>query len=160
MSPKQRAGASLERPMALVVIEAGAAWPAFLTSEQLAGDCDVLVQQADESFVALKRRVMTRIRKLSSEGKSVLLGVVATGTNDSEQAMECRYQMARALIVARAVRDAELVLVAGEGSPREDLVALAATLCTGLVGADFGVRVRSTRESSTGRAPAIYGRAA
>jgi len=148
MITKQRAAASLERTVSLVVIEAGATWPAFLTSEHLAADCDVLVQQPDESFVTFKRRVVSRIRKLASEGKSVSLGVLSTGPNVSEQALEGRHLIARALVLARATNRAELVLVAGEASPRDNLFALAETLCAGLVGADFGVRVRAGQSYS------------
>ena len=138
----------LERPITLVVIEAGAAWPAFLTHEQLASGCDVLVQQAEESFVAFTRRVLTRIRMLSSRGEAVAFGVIATGTSGSEQAMHCRCQIARALAVARATRSAELVFVAGAASPHYDVVALAATLGA-LAGPDFVVRVRATGESDS-----------
>jgi hypothetical protein len=152
MSTQHRAGSEagvrLERPISLVVIEAGAAWPAFLTHKRLAPDCDVLVQQAEESFVALTRRVLARIRMLSSEGEAVALGVIATGTNGSEQAMECRYRIARALVLARATRSAELVFVAGAASPYDDLSALAAALGP-LAGADFAVRVRLTGESDS-----------
>jgi hypothetical protein len=132
-----------QRPIALVVLEAGAAWPTFLTRERLASDCDVLIQQPDESFALLTRRVLARVQRLSLEGRSIALGVIATGKDGSEQAMESRCRIARALVVARTTQSAELVLIAGEASPRHELSALAATLRAGLSGSDFVVRVRS-----------------
>jgi hypothetical protein len=145
MSTKHRAGRvgmGLKRPISLVVIEAGASWPGFLNHERLAPDCDVLAQQPDESFVALTRRVIARIRALTSEGCTVVLGVIATGIDGSGQALECRYRIGRALVAARGA-SAELVFAASDASPRYDLFALAAALHEGVGGIDFAVSVRA-----------------
>jgi hypothetical protein len=133
---------SLERTTSVVVIEAGAPWPAFIEREHHAPDRDVLSQQLDESSGDFTRRVVARLRTLSSAKITVGLGILAAGMDRSESAVQNRYRIARALVEARAAQGAELALVAAGKEPRHDLFALAGLVCGGLTNTDLTVRVR------------------
>ena len=132
----------VERTTSVVVIEAGAPWPAFVEQEQRAPDRDVLSQQIDESSAAFARRVVNRLGTLSSAGITVGLGILAAGMDRADAAVQNRYRIARALVEARAAQGAELVLVAAGKEPRHDLFALAGLVCGGLTSTDLTVRVR------------------
>ena len=139
----------VERTTSVVVIEAGAPWPAFVEQEQRAPDRDVLSQQLDENSTAFARRVVNRLRTLSSAGITVSLGILAAGMDRSDAAVQNRYRIARALVEARAEQSPELVLVASGREPRHDLFALAGLVCGGLNSADLTVRVRSVDKPET-----------
>jgi hypothetical protein len=139
MRPKD----GLERTTSLVVIEAGAPWPAFIEGQHHTHDRDVLSQQLDESSADFARRVVVRLRTLSSAKITVGLGILAAGMDRSESAVQNRYRIARALVEARAAQGAELVLVAAGREPRHDLFALAGLVCGGLSGTDLTVKVRT-----------------
>src|SRR6185503_18698908 len=63
---QMRSSEHLERTTSVVVIEAGAPWPAFIERQHHAPDRDLLSQQLDETSAAFARRVVARLRALSS----------------------------------------------------------------------------------------------
>ena len=132
------------RALSLVVIEAGARWPAFdVDRQRLAPDCVVISQQQSEPDPSFAQRVIGRVAALQSKGNSLRLAIVATRSSQSPKALDARSRIARSLVVASAKGPAELVLVgsAAKGT-RHDLFAIAGALCDGLAGADVVVRVR------------------
>ena len=141
----------VERTTSVLVIEAGAPWPAF-ERQHLTPDRDVLSQQNDESSAAFTRRVVARLGALSSAKVAVQHAILAAGMDGSEAAVQNRYRIARALVEARAAQGAELVLVAAGREPRHDLFALAGLVCGGLSGTDLTVSVRSL-DRGEARAP-------
>ncbi len=144
-----RSSEHLERTTSVVVIEAGAPWPAFIERQHHAPDRDLLSQQLDETSAAFARRVVARLRALSSANVTVGLGILAAGMDRSEAAVQNRYRIARALVEARAAQGAELTLVASGREPRHDLFALAGLVCGGLSGTDLTVRVRTVDKSES-----------
>jgi hypothetical protein len=146
-SPEQ-----LKRTTSVVVIEAGAPWPAFLEQEHHGPDRDVLSQQRDESSADFARRVVGRLRTLSAAKITVGLGILAVGMDRTDAAVQNRYRIARALVEARATQGSELTLVAAGLAPRHDLFALAGLVCGELSGSDLTVKVR-TVEKTEPRAP-------
>lgn len=132
------------RPVSLVVMEAGAVWPQDVVGTTHAdADCVVLGQNEGEGQIGFSKRVAERVRELVSKGASLRLGVVSAGENRSEEALDARYRITRALAAAQPqTARAELVLVARESDkPRHDLFGLAGVLCEAL-GSSGTVRVK------------------
>lgn len=149
--------------MSIVVLEAGAAWPAWLTEYQrLAPNAVVIAQARAESPDAFRSRVVHRIAEAtSSSGARVRVGVIVAGDSLAEDRLPLREGVARAILkIMRPGTEAELVL-AGEGhdsgdGARHELFALAGLLCEELGGTKVSVRVRfSTGKSGVMRTLAV-----
>lgn len=140
--------------MSIVVLEAGAAWPAWLGEYQrLAPNAVVIVQARAEELEPFKSRVIHRIDEVtSSSGARVRVGVMVSAPQVAEDRRAFRESVARAILkVIDAGGDAELVL-AGDGQDgdpaRHELFALAGALCEELGGTKVNVCVRFSNSKS------------
>ena len=134
--------------MSIVVLEAGAAWPAWLTEYQrLAPNAVVIAQARSELPDAFRSRVVHRISEAtSSKSARVRIGVIVAGDSPDDARLALREQVARAILKAMGtLHEAELVL-AGDAQelerPRHELFGLAGALCQELGGTSVSVKVR------------------
>jgi hypothetical protein len=140
--------------MSIVVLEAGAAWPAWLAEYQrLAPNAVVIAQAAAEAPDAFQARVLHRVAEASnSSGARVRVGVMVVADFAGQQRSSLRQNVARALLKAMGkTHEAELVLGGDseelDGS-RHEMFALAGTLCEELGGTKVSVRVRFSNGKS------------
>jgi hypothetical protein len=140
--------------MSIVVLEAGAAWPAWLTEYQrLAPNAVVIAQARSEEPEAFRARVVHRITEATtSSGARVRVGVIIAGDSSDEARLPLRENVARAILKVMApAREAELVL-AGDGQEMDDsrheLFELAGALCEELGGTQVSVKVRFSNGKS------------
>ena len=134
--------------MSIVVLEAGASWPPWLTEYQrLAPNAVVIAQAATESGDVFEKRVLHRISEAAqTEGMRVRVGVIVSADQTGEDRSGLRDNVARALLHAMSTgHEAELVLASDSdelGVFRHELFALAGSLCEELTGSRINVRVR------------------
>jgi hypothetical protein len=140
--------------MSIVVLEAGAAWPAWLTEYQrLAPNAVVIAQARTEAPDTFRARVVHRIAEATtSSGARVRVGVIVAGDSPDEARLSLRENVARAILKVMApAREAELVL-AGDGhdmdDSRQELFELAGALCEELGGTQVSVNVRFSNGKS------------
>jgi hypothetical protein len=141
--------------MSIVVLEAGAAWPAWLTEYQkLAPNAVVIAQARSESCESLGARVAHRVGEaLNDDGVRVRVGVIVAADVDGESRGAARESIARTLIRAMRAQSGEADLVlAGDNddleASRHELFALTGTLCEELGGSKVSVRVRFSNAKS------------
>jgi hypothetical protein len=135
--------------MSIVVLEAGAAWPAWLTEYQrLAPNAVVIAQASAESAELFQARVVHRVEEATAPSRSarVRVGVVVAADHPEQKRVALRENVARCLIKAMGtVEEGELVL-AGDSNEleqsRHELFELAGVLCEELAGKRVNVRVR------------------
>jgi len=134
--------------MSIVVLEAGATWPSWLSEYQkLAPNAVVIAQARAEAIDAFRTRVIHRITEATtSSGAEVRVGVIVTAGSLEEARFMFRESVARAILeVMGSSTEAELVL-AGEGHDgdpaRQELFTLAGALCEQPGGTKVNVRVR------------------
>ena len=143
--------------MSIVVLEAGAIWPAWLSEYQrLAPNAVVIAQARAETFDAFRTRVIHRVEEATtSSGARVRVGVLVSAVGVGEDRLEFREGVARAMLrVMGSNGEAELVLAGDghEGDPaRHELFALAGALCEELGGTQVNVRVRFAGKSGVMR---------
>jgi hypothetical protein len=140
--------------MSIVVLEAGAAWPPWLTEYQrLAPNAVVIAQAATEAAEIFQTRVLHRVAEAAANsGARVRVGVIVSVDSPTQQRVMLRQNVARALLKAMGTaHEAELVL-AGDSeeleASRHQLFALAGTLCEELGGTLVNVRVRFSNSKS------------
>jgi hypothetical protein len=140
--------------LSIVVLEAGAAWPAWLTEYQrLAPNAVVIAEARAEAAVQFEARVVHRVEEATAHsGPRVRVGVMVLADPADREREAGRKNIAWALLKAMgAAHEAELVL-AGDGQEsdgsRHELFALAGTLCEELGGTHVNVRVRFTHGKS------------
>jgi hypothetical protein len=132
----------------IVVLEAGAAWPSWLTEYQrLAPNAVVIAQASAESSEVFQSRVLHRIEEAAhTEGARVRVGVIVSADQPGQQRVQLRQNVARALLQAMGTtHEAELVIAGNSeeiDQSRHELFALAGILCEELAGARVNVRVR------------------
>jgi hypothetical protein len=134
--------------MSIVVLEAGAVWPAWLGEYQrLAPNAVVVAEARSESMGAFEARVVHRVEEATARsGPRVRVGVMVLADAGNRERVLLRRSVARALLKAMgSSHEAELVL-GGDGEEldvsRHELFALAGTLCEELGGTHINVRVR------------------
>jgi len=144
--------------MSIVVLEAGAAWPPWLTEYQrLAPNAVVIAQAAAESADSFQARVLHRVAEAASNcgvraRARIRVGVIVSVDSPAEERVALRQNVARALLKAMGTgHEAELVL-AGDSeeleASRQHLFELAGTLCEELGGSLVNVRVRFSSSKS------------
>jgi hypothetical protein len=142
--------------MSIVVLEAGAAWPPWLTEYQrLAPNAVVIAQAATEAAASFQVRVLHRIAEAAAHAGArarVRVGVIVSVDSPAEERVALRQNVARALLKAMGTgHEAELVL-AGDSdeleASRQHLFELAGTLCEELGGSLVNVRVRFSNSKS------------
>ena len=143
--------------MSIVVLEAGATWPLWLTEYQrLAPNAVVVAQDREESADTFGKRVVHRIADAISKSTSrVRFGVLVAASSRDEARIAMREVVARAILKALgSQKEGDLALAndGGEGDPsRQELFNLAGTLCEELSGTNVNVRVRFTGKSGVMR---------
>jgi hypothetical protein len=143
--------------MSIVVLEAGATWPVWLTEYQrIAPNAVVVAQDAAEPAEAFAGRVVHRIEDaISKDAKRVRVGVLVAAPSRDDGRVAMRERVARVILKALgSQKDAELVLAGdgGEGDPsRQELFTLAGALCQELAGSNLNVRVRFSGKSGVMR---------
>jgi hypothetical protein len=141
--------------MSIVVLEAGAAWPSWLTEYQrLAPNSVVIAQASAESAEAFQARVLHRLAEATAHNPAsqVRVGVIVAADDPEQKRVALRQNVAQALLKAMGkVVEGELVL-AGDSDElnqsRHELFALAGELCKELGGRRINVRVRFTSAKS------------
>jgi len=136
----------------IVIIEAGAGWPAWITEyQQRAPNAAVIAQTASEEPETFRTRVLSRLHE-SARGPSVLsVGIVLCVETASPEQKAAREQICRE-IVNLLSKSGDLVLAANEGAEsfKHELFALAGELCEGEAVPRVNVRVRfAVSESGT-----------
>ena len=140
--------------MSIVVLEAGAAWPAWLAEYQrLAPNAVVVAQARTEAMDSFRGRVLHRIEEATTSNPArVRVGVIVSAPVAGDDRLQFRESVARALLqVMSATSESELVL-AGDGHEtdpaRHELFAIAGALCEELGGSKVNVRVRFSNNKS------------
>jgi hypothetical protein len=143
--------------MSIVVLEAGAAWPSWLSEYQrLAPSSVVIAQASGEPVASFQTRVQTRVAEACSRSDAafVRVGVLVAAHDPQQVRAKLRLRVARALADAMTTDGAherELVL-AGDSEDlnqsQHELLALAGALCDELRGKRINVRVRFTSATS------------
>jgi hypothetical protein len=140
--------------MSIVVLEAGAAWPPWLTDyQQLAPNAVVIAQAVTEPADAFQSRVLHRIVEARSGSNFRLrVGVIVSADVPAQHRTQHRQNIARGLLKAMdGGREAELVLAGASDeveTTRHDLFTLAGALCGELGGTSINVRVRFSNAKS------------
>lgn len=94
-------GAMSRKPndSALVVMETGSQWPAWLARYEPVAPCTrVIVQQDNESLYSLAQRTAERLGELSHRGESLDLAIVACSERCDDGALSARRAMAHAIL--------------------------------------------------------------
>ena len=134
--------------MSIVVLEAGAAWPPWLSEYQrLAPNAVVIAQAFSESSDVFESRVLHRVEEAVHSGDLRLrVGVIVSADQPGQSRLSLRQNVARALLKAMGTaHEAELVLAGDSeelGASRHELFELAGSLCEELCGSRVNVRVR------------------
>lgn len=140
--------------MSVVVLETGAAWPAWLAEYQrLAPNAVVIAQARGESLDDFRARVVHRIEEATtSSGARVRVGVIVVAPAAGEERLEFRESVARALLQLMGSSDEAELVLAGDGHDtdpaRHELFAIAGALCEELGGSKVNVRVRFSNSKS------------
>jgi hypothetical protein len=145
---------SSDDSMSIVVLEAGAAWPSWLSEYQrLAPNSVVIAQASAETPEVFQVRVLHRVSeaKARAEGTRICIGVIVAAHHPEQPRAVMRQTVARALVDAMTAQEGDLIL-AGDGDElsqsRHELFALAGTLCDEVRGQRINVRVRFTSATS------------
>ena len=139
--------------MSIVVLEAGAVWPPWLTEYQrLAPNAVVIAQAAAETSAIFEARVLHRIAEAGHGSARVRVGVIVSIDSPGHDRVSLRQNIARSLLKAMGTaHEAELVL-SGDSEElehsRHQLLELAGTLCEELGGTRVNVRVRFSNSKS------------
>lgn len=135
----------------IVVIEAGAGWPAWIAEYQRrAPNATVVAQTASEGDAEFRRRVLHRLDEMGRGSNVLSVAVVLCAENAHEQAQTSRESICHAL--SAALGGGDLVLAATDDTEpfKQELFALAGRLCEAPHASRVNVRVRfSSSESGT-----------
>jgi hypothetical protein len=135
----------------IVIIEAGAGWPAWIAEYQRrAPNATVVAQTASEGHDEFKARVLHRLDEIGRGPYLLSVAVMLCAENSNDGVRSAREQVCRALSAALGAGD--LVLAATDDAEpfKQELFGLAGRLCEGPNGARTNVRVRfSSSESGT-----------
>jgi hypothetical protein len=140
----------------IVIIEAGAGFPAWITEyQQRAPNAAVVAQTAGESPVAFRARVLHRLDEITRSAGVLSIGIAlcvedAGGEQRAARASICRE------IVGRMRASGDLVLAATDGDQafKHELFALAGELCSNDRVPHVNVRVRFANNQS-GTMPSV-----
>jgi hypothetical protein len=135
----------------IVIIEAGAGWPAWIAEYQRrAPQATVVAQTASEGHVEFRVRVLHRLDEIGRGPNVLCVGVVLCAETAHEGARAEREGICHAL--SSALGDGDLVLAATDDAEpfKQELFALAGRLCEAPHASRVNVRVRfSSNESGT-----------
>lgn len=167
-----REGIDSERATTLVIMEAGAMWPAWVKEVQRrAPNSMVEVQPSSERVRCFAARVQRRLATLRQRGVALVGVVYAAASPATEEERRVRWELCRVLLDTLAPTGELVLSGVGWGTwgvdarSREDLLGLAGDLSCRLKGQTVSVRFHDPNEQSgvhkALRLPAgLYGRRA
>jgi hypothetical protein len=147
-----------ESRTSIVVIEAGAGWPSWITEyQQRAPNASVVAQTASEPIEALRARALHRLEELKRGPGRLGVGILLCTERPNEELRACRREVAHAIVEALA-GSGDLVLAAIEGGEafQQELFVLAGELCEDDSVPRVNVRVRFGT-SQSGTMPSVLG---
>jgi hypothetical protein len=135
----------------IVVIEAGAGWPAWIAEYQRrAPNATVVAQTASEGHTEFQVRVLHRLDEMGKGSNVLSVAVVLCAENAHDGVRASRERVCEAL--ALALEGGDLVIAATDDAEpfKQELFALAGRLCEAPHASRVNVRVRfSSSESGT-----------
>ena len=143
----------------IVIIEAGAGWPAWITEyQQRAPNASVIAQTANEPASAFRTRVLARLEEARRSASPLSVGIMLCVEGATVEQKEARVAICR-IIVNQLSSAGDLVLAANEGAEpfKHELFALAGELCEGPTVPHVNVRVRFA-VSESGTMPSVLPR--
>jgi len=137
----------------VVIIEAGAGWPTWISDYQRrAPHAAVVAQAATDPVDVFRERVVKRVGELALQQQPLHVGILVCGDDQEPARSAVRREICRA-VVNSLDPTGDLVLAANEDCEerfKHELLALAGELCEERAGSRVNVRVRfSTGKSGT-----------
>jgi hypothetical protein len=137
----------------VVIIEAGAGWPTWITEYQRrAPNAAVVAQAATDPLDAFRERVVRRVGEIAMQHHAVHIGIVVCGDDRDPARRAVRWEICRAIVNALDSKG-DVVLAASEDCDarlKHELMELAGELAEERAGSHINVRVRfSTGKSGT-----------
>jgi hypothetical protein len=135
----------------IVIIEAGAGWPAWIAEYQRrAPNATVVAQTASESHEDFEGRVLHRLDEMGRGPNVLSVAVVLCSENNQSSALDGRERVCGALVTALCGGDLVLAATDDAAPFKQELFALAGRLCEVPQTTRVNVRVRfSSSESGT-----------
>jgi len=137
----------------VVIIEAGAGWPVWITEYQRrAPNAAVVAQSATDPIDAFRERVVRRVGEIAMQHNALHVGILVCGDDQGPARRAVRREMCRA-IVNSLDSTGDFVLAANEDCDarfKHELMELVGELAEERAGSHINVRVRfSTSKSGT-----------
>ena len=137
----------------IVIIEAGAGWPTWITEYQRrAPNAAVVAQSATDRIDAFRERVVRRVGEVAMQHQALHVGILVCGEGQEPERSAVRREICRAIVNALDGRG-DFVLAANEDCDeafKHELLELVGELCEERPGSRVHIRVRfSTGRSGT-----------
>jgi hypothetical protein len=137
----------------VVIIEAGAGWPTWITEYQRrAPNAAVVAQAATDPVDAFRERVVRRVGEIAMQYKSLHVGILVCGDGHEPQRSSVRREICHAIVNALDSKG-DFVLAANEDCDerfKHELMELVGELAEERAGSHINIRVRfSTGKSGT-----------
>ena len=137
----------------VVIIEAGAGWPTWITEYQRrAPNAAVVAQSATDPIDAFRERVVRRVGEIAMQHSSLHVGILVCGDGQEPGRIAVRREICRTVVNALD-STGDFVLAANEDCDdgfKHELMELVGELCEERAGSHVNVRVRfSTGKSGT-----------
>lgn len=143
----------------IVIIEAGAGWPAWITEyQQRAPNASVIAQTANEPADVFQKRVLARLEEATRGSSALSVGIMLCVEGAPDEQKAARETICHAVVKGLSSAG-DLVLAANEGAEsfKHELFALAGELCEGAAVPHVNVRVRFAM-SESGTMPSVLPR--
>jgi hypothetical protein len=137
----------------VVIIEAGAGWPTWISEYQRrAPQAAVVAQAASDPVDVFRERVVQRVNEIAVQHQALHVGILVCGDGQEPERTRVRREICSAIVNALD-SSGDFVLAANEDCDerfKHELLSLAGELCEERAGTRVNVRVRfSTGRSGT-----------
>ena len=137
----------------VVIIEAGAGWPTWISEYQRrAPHAAVVAQAASDPIDVFRERVVQRIGEIAAKHQALHVGILVCGDGQEPEQSAVRREICRTIVNVLDSKG-DFVLAANEDCDerfKHELLSLAGELCEEGAGTHVNVRVRfSTGKSGT-----------
>ncbi len=137
----------------IVIIEAGAGWPTWITEYQRrAPNAAIVAQSATDPTDAFRERVVRRVQEVAMQHQALHVGILVCGDGQEPERRAVRHEICRVVVNALDSKG-DFVLAANEDCDerfKHELLALVGELCEERPGSHVNIRVRfSTGKSGT-----------
>jgi hypothetical protein len=137
----------------VVIIEAGAGWPTWISEYQhRAPHATVVAQAASDPIHVFRERVVQRVNEIAVQHQALHVGILVCGDDQESERNRVRREICSAIVNALD-STGDFVLAANEDCDerfKHQLLSLAGELCEERAGTRVNVRVRfSTGKSGT-----------